>query len=422
MPAPESFLRRRRHFGLLAAAAALLIVVAGVIAPWLHEPEHLQSSWATNPSGFRAFHDAGRALGLPLQRSRRAPAQLDGTGQVLLMLEPFADYFEGRDADLDALAAWVARGNALVVVPETRRLSRTELMRRPLEVETPVTESELVILALAEVFDLPVLWRPPAGLPGQSSRAGTPLSFTGTWPGSPAAPRLHQADAGSFTPDSPRWQTLLQRGEDAVGIEAAHGEGRVVLLAAPDLFRNRHLLDGDHAAFAFTFLAARGPAGILVDEFFHGLPLATSPLVLLAEPPLNLFLLQLALLALAWVWSAAPPFGSAQDPPPPSRRFKAEHLRAVGRLLDNGSAHALAVQRLRDGLLEDLAAALRQPAAGGDELAVALARRAPAAAAELRDLLAAAERAATTHSPRALVAWGRRCHDLRSEILHARRR
>ena len=104
------------------------------------------------------------------------------------------------------------------------------------------------------------------------------------------------------------------------------GLGEVWLAAGPDLAENARLELADNALF-WGHLAGRGP--IVFDEFHHHRAATAVPVNLLVTG------LQLAFLALLFLWARAPRLGPARDAPITWHRSSLEYVTAMAALTQN---------------------------------------------------------------------------------------
>ncbi len=120
------------------------------------------------------------------------------------------------------------------------------------------------------------------------------------------------------------------------------GAGEVWVASGPDLAENARLELLDNGAFWLN-AASRGP--VLFDESHHHLR-ASSPVkfnVLTTA-------LQLAVLALIFIWSRAPRLGPARPTPVNTHRSSLEYVHAMGSLIAKARIDGEVVAQLRDDL------------------------------------------------------------------------
>jgi hypothetical protein len=140
-------------------------------------------------------------------------------------------------------------------------------------------------------------------------------------------------------------QTVIVDEKNAVPVTTHRGlwwmpmdQGEVWIGAGPDLAENARLELADNAIF-WANLGARGP--ILFDEFHHhqtGAPL-----------PVNLVVsgLQLAFLAVLFVWARGARLGPPRDPPASPARSTREYVSAMAALTQNANVEAELVVAVR---------------------------------------------------------------------------
>jgi hypothetical protein len=137
-------------------------------------------------------------------------------------------------------------------------------------------------------------------------------------------------------------------------LEFHRGRGRVVLIADVSFLDNRRVQDADNGVFAFNLAYHYGRAGIVFDEYYHGLHHRPSVVRLMCAFPINVVTATLLVCVAALVLARWRHFG----PPVPyeerSRRSKAEHVRAMASLFRRCRKTRLALRQLVSGLMWEL--------------------------------------------------------------------
>jgi uncharacterized protein DUF4350 len=413
----------------LALLVALIAILGMVLTPMLTDPPGLQTSYSYTPSGSRAFRELAAKVGRSVQAWHHLPAHLYGSGNALLMLEPDPALLANQAQYRQDLLDWVAKGNHLLLIPATTEASVATVMKRDIEILTPLTGFDQGIQAIFHDIDLEFSLAEEATY---SIRTIQDLRQTGIFElalGDQSAQyEIHGKSCRSILEYDTEFAIEGTLDGEVVMLGADWGEGGLHVLTLPQLFRNRGLAVADHAAAALAVLdfdAYGGPYSsgeLLIDEFFHGLPAMTSIFDLVVRPPFHFFALQLLLFLALLLWAILPRPVPVREQLPPSRRSKAEHLDAMGRLLANGSEGPLVVQRLSEGLREDLHRAYHlHRELSTQELVKYLQRFDADLAGQYQDLLA--HSAELVRHPRiaeqSLLDWGRRLARIRKSILSA---
>ncbi|GEN08793.1 hypothetical protein SAMN05443572_108167 [Myxococcus fulvus] len=133
-----------------------------------------------------------------------------------------------------------------------------------------------------------------------------------------------------------------------------HGQGRVLVLGAPELAMNVALSRADNAQFWLSTLAALGPGPYEFDEFHHGFTNERSVVDFARRYGLHFAVLQL--LAGVALWSVAlKRFGRPRPPPESVRVGATDALFAMARLYREGRHHGFAAKLVARGLTQELA-------------------------------------------------------------------
>ncbi|NTX64735.1 hypothetical protein HUA74_29200 [Myxococcus sp. CA051A] len=133
-----------------------------------------------------------------------------------------------------------------------------------------------------------------------------------------------------------------------------HGQGRVLVVGAPELAMNGALARADNAQFWLSSLRALGPGPYEFDEFHHGFTNERSVVDFARRYGLQFAVLQL-LVGVA-LWSVAlKRFGPPRPPPESARVGATDALFAMARLYREGRHHAFAAKLVSRGLTQELA-------------------------------------------------------------------
>jgi hypothetical protein len=356
-----------RAVGIAALVAAIAIALLLRGTPAGDSPEHRTDSDAAN--GASALPQLARELGHPTTTLDASFAPDLGLG-VLFVLNPTVAFTQG---EAQRAVDYVAGGGTLVYASDTGD-SRLDQRLRVLRLR-----------ALAE---------------GEHGDRGPLLAGVGEVSGALAVAPF------AVRPE----QVPLLRGSagQPVAYEELLGRGRVVVLGDPLPLCNGYLRRSDNGRLAADLVSLAPPGtAVAFDEHHH--------LAVEQGSPLTAWLSTAWGAAVAWAVVAiflglllrGRAFGPRLLPPGAGQRSAAEHVAAVGGLLQRSRSGGLTGRLLAAATRRALAA--RHGLVAGPDLDRALSARAPAAAAEL----AAAEAALGRGGREAdLLAAVRRLHDL----------
>jgi hypothetical protein len=403
--------------GKIALMVGLAAVLSGMLTPMMLDPGGLQTSYSQAPSGSRAFFELAQEFSPSVRRWHQIPAALTDERQTMLMLEPIPGLLSGQPKYRQQILDWVRNGNRLVVVPATYQAQMQTLGN--LKVEIPVKRMggdrgveklfadaglELALESARKNFD--------SGEAEDLRQVELAESLGG---------QTKTIDGGvcrSVLDWDPRLQSEISLDGQPAMLGAPLGSGSIHLLLLPQLFRNKSLATADHAVLALTTVNALG-SSLYIDEFFHGLPAASSPFELLIKPPFHFAALTLLLLVGLVLWAMLPRPYPIRDKIPPSRRSKAEHFEAMGNLIANGKEATLVMSRIHTGLLEDMRNALHMPDLPAEQIPDFLERLNPAAAELYRRIHDELKQNSPSEpiGQNALLAWGGRASRLRVMVM-----
>jgi hypothetical protein len=196
-----------------------------------------------------------------------------------------------------------------------------------------------------------------------------------------------------------------------VGLEKLAGRGRLIVLADPLPLCNGYLAKSDNGRLASDLISLVPPGGLVgFDEYHHSRPGSDveSPLTGLLSTSWGLGISWAVLVVFAGLVVRGRAFGPRLRLHRAGDRSSAEHVTAVGRLLERARATGMTGKLLAAATRRALAA--RHGLRGaGPGLEAALAGRAPEEAAELAQAEAALD---ANRGEASLVAAARRLHRL----------
>jgi hypothetical protein len=281
---------------LLGALVALVIVLALLVPPPDSDSQEHSRPLSTDagPRGLLGMARWLESSGVPAYSLRRRYDTLDlepdlpDTGNLLIVSLP--QQFPARVAESEALAHWLRRGNAallLTALEDAPKWSRdldpddTEVLLDRLGLRLTKDESERVEADAAELRTPSLQLRPTAPFPLLRG--------------------VHEVRAERDEPNRADWRLrpvggrrlglvlLRGPGEHSALRQWRIGAGRLWVSRVADLFGNRHLGEADNARlFANLVAAALGPEGrVVLDDMHQGLSELYDPEAFFADPRLH---------------------------------------------------------------------------------------------------------------------------------------
>lgn len=326
-------------------------------------------SFSRSAVGYHALGEFLERSGVTMVITRYRPLEALGPEAGLALFEPPTDS-EGLERVRTLVSGALERGAPVVVVLPERAwaVDPTEAGRvsdvRPL---LPTRLSRLLAAVAWPQDDapeggaVPLPARPDLGLETQ------------VWEGPLAAgaevtlvePQVLPVDALEMTAE-------IYAGGD--GVVFRDRERGLTLVTDPDLLNTHGIGRGDNALVAKRlFLGTEGGAEVpqvwVVDETLHGYERAPSVVGRLLEFPLSLFTVQVALLAVVVVWSAARRFGRPLPAPPRVPGGTSTLLETTARLLEVGGHHGETLERYLEAALDRASERLAsRPIEGADRV------------------------------------------------------
>ncbi|AEI65917.1 DUF4350 domain-containing protein [Corallococcus macrosporus] len=351
----------RDRFPLLAVGALLLTVVLGTFLV----RGARRNSFADTLSTYRAQEDGARALyllaqesGLPVTRRMADMRILSDAGTPVLLAVEVSGAYEA-DPDQTALAAEPDAGLGDEHVPRTGFNAFRAASLDDDETEKlleHVREGGTAVYVPWGSQENPVL----QALGVKLFKADTTLPMRTLVPPQPTPYTLGVARVEA------KVQAYLELPEHAVPVlederlgmfvaaVVPHGQGRVLVVGAPELAMNQALARADNAQFWLSALAALGPGPFAFDEFHHGFTNERSVVDFARRYGLHFAVLQLLLGVALWSVSLKR-FGRPRPPPESTRVGATDALFAMGRLYREGRHHGFSAQLVLRGLTQDLA-------------------------------------------------------------------
>lgn len=357
-----------RAIGIGALVLAILVAFALRGSSEQDSPDHRTDSDA--PNGASALPQLAQALGHPTATIRGAFSPDLGIG-VLFVLSPQVPF---SPSEVKLVTDYVSGGGTLVYAAERgdpRLDAALNVARRPLLVGGEATTAGPMLAGLRRV-------------------AGAPAVV-------PLAPSTSQA------------VLLRSPGQEALAIEERIGRGRAFVLADPLPLCNGQLGQADNGRLAADLVSlASGDRSVAFDEFHHETAAAGSQLTGWLGTPWGAAVGWSAVALFVGLLLRGRAFGPYLARPGGAPRSTAEHVAAVGGLLQRSRAARLTGELLGGATRRALAA--RHGLAVTNDLGTTLRARAPEAAAELA--AAEDELRRSGGGEQALLAAARRMHRL----------
>ncbi len=412
----------RDRFPLVVLGGLLL---AAVLGSWLVRGAargtfaDTLSTWRAQPDGARALYLLAEESGLRVTRRTQDLSITEGVGSLVLLAVEVEDARED-DPDQTALAAPPDAGMAGEEVPHTalNALHAPELSEKETEklLEHVRGGAKLVYVPWGSREN-----RLLDALGVKLTKADMSLPMRTLIPplSSPYTLGVERVEA--------KVQAYLQLPEEGavpvledegmgmvVAAVVPYGQGRVLVVGAPELAMNQALARADNAQFWLSALRALGSGPFEFDEHHHGFTNERSVVDFARRYGLHFAVGQLLLGLCLWA-VALKRFGRPRPPPESVRVGATDALFAMSRLYREGRHHTFAASLITRGLTQELAqhAGLPPHAPVTSVSEGLVARGRPDLANGLR---AIARNAESTNDERALQELATRAAELRNRL------
>jgi len=377
-------LQRRTAYTLALLFVALVVLANVVAALWERPKARFQrSSLTTSPAGHRAFYELLEDAGFALRRNHAVPSPEAAGDGAFFILAPQQFLLRRDPRYLTDLADWAAEGHTLLIAFGESFTFGSRLLARQgsrdddtqdegdPERELRRTLRRMGVWGEADrpVFDALALDLELEGGPLHDGDGEAEL--TAEPDGTPAEALVEGCRTLALEPGAYFVGPALQRasatvwaGDKAFLVEFRRGLGRIVLLADVSMIDNERILEADNGPLAFHVAWRYGRKGIVFDEYYHGLHQRPSVVRLLCSFPLSVVSASLLLCVAGFILGRWRHFGRPAAEEPPSRRSKAEHVRAMAALFRRCRKTRLTLRQLVGGLTRELADAYGLRAAG----------------------------------------------------------
>ncbi|MBI3988985.1 MAG: DUF4350 domain-containing protein [candidate division NC10 bacterium] len=288
-----------------------------------HELFPVRSTYHPTPGGVKAAYLFLRELGFQVERWRKPFQDLPREGRLLFTVAPL--YPLNQD-EVDRLLTWVEGGGVVVYVEDRP----TSLLKR-LDVAVASWEGqEEALPAIPSVYTLGIEVLSPRG--------------------------QHRFVA------QPGMAVHVGQGRSGLVLSFRRGEGKVILIADPELLSNRGIGQADNGRLLVNIAGAHGSGGrIFFDEYHQGYFEEEGLMSYLGRTTFPLVALQGFLIALVFIFSKGTRLGRPIPLAEEERRSSLEYVDSMARIYQAAKAGGLALEALHQRLRTDLAKALQVP-------------------------------------------------------------
>ncbi len=357
----------RDRFPLLLVGGVLLLGALG----WFLIQGARRGGFADQLSTFKSEPDGARALylllsesGVPVKRHQHDFILIPPKQNLVVLGARFEDeHGETKDA-VDGSDAGVTDEDEPKVDEEEFKHRGVNAYRSP-----PVTEKESDKLLEhlrngATMVFIPASYRDPKLLEDLGVTLSRTSKSLGVRTLVPAQPSRYThgvqrvvVNVNAFLQLPPGAVPLLvdEKLEEPVAAMLSYGQGRIIIIGAPELAMNRTLATADNAAFWFSLLSTVAEDGpVAFDEFHHGFTGERSMGEFAARYGIHFAVAQLLLGLVLWAL-ALRRFGTPRAPPEELRVGSTDALFATSRLYREGKHHAHAAQSILKQLAAEFA-------------------------------------------------------------------
>lgn len=364
----------RKRFGIiLVILLAIGLLIAINALAYVTEDETQDSELSPNRStynsratGTRALYDFLSESGHKVMRWREAPAKL--LGDAGTQVETFVIIGDTRipvsDDEADSLLAWVQSGGRLVIIdrrPEDQLLAhngnwivtteyvnypgldsdpaRPELMTKDVK---PVSPAQPTLLTQQVATVMPSRFMSAIKF-FSSNKVDEP---TATGHDNSNRQSGDEKDDVATTPASPAPVAHLASGDNALLVDYAHGDGRIVLLSDPFIVANGGIALNDNLQLAINMLSTTDGV-IAFDEYHQGRGITRNAIAsYFSGTPVLAIAGQLALVIILIVWTRGRRFARALPLPHVDRRSSLEFVASMAELQQRARAFDLAIENV----------------------------------------------------------------------------
>jgi len=355
-------------------------------------------AYSRSAVGHRAFLELLRMERMPAVVSRYASAARAAGSAVLVLLEPgdrryrLKEMLETAEEVVIVLPKWRGRED-----PDHRGWLKGVTLRPTNEIADLLSAAD--VSATVRRFD----------------RRG-PLAC-GAWTADILAPQLLESTS---------LEAVVQCDGGILVGQLETDDGRITVVADPDVFANHGIGRGQNAAIALAAVREAGAPGktLIVDETLHGYEAPPSLWHSLFRFPLSPAVAQAGLIVLALVWAGLPRFGAPLPLARPLDSGKRTLIENTASLLRLGGHGPHVLERYLDAAVEAVRATLhvptREPRA---QMLARLAARSSAGGVDLRRIEPLVRRiqAGAAAGDAVLLSLAQKIHQWKEEIIRGPR-
>lgn len=272
----------------LATLLSLFIIIGVFLSPEKPKEYPAYVSESPSPSGIKALYTYLENEGASIQRWSFSPDRLPAaeSDRLLIMIEPFSI---PEQEEMEAYENFMKAGNTILLLKDN-----------------PKGMFDTKTVLIGEGLDNPLI-RDQKGNTYQTDLL--------------SGVRLETSDEDTV---------LLDDREGTIAYSSPIGKGQLIVSTSPGWVMNGNILDSDHLQLVLTLLESGGAERktILVDEYLHGGESEAS-LTSLYPQWLLLFILQLLILTVLWLWMRGKRFGGTLTPREETVRFSDERIKAL---------------------------------------------------------------------------------------------
>lgn len=369
----------RRRFGIiLIILLAIGLLVAINALAYVSEDEAQDSELSPNRStynaratGTRALYDFLSESGHKVMRWRETPDKLlgDAGAQVKTFVIIGDTRIPVSDDEAASLLAWVQLGGRLVIIdrrPEEHLLDHdgswivtTEYINYPSldsdpaspEVMTkdvkPIAAAQPTLLTQEVGLVMPSRFMSaikifPSSKSGEEAKAGSTGHDNSTDPDQSDA----EKDDSTSASVSPAPVAHLTSGDNALLVDYAHGEGRIVLLSDPFIVANGGIALNDNLQLAINLVSSTDGV-VAFDEFHQGRGITRNAIAsYFSGTPVVAISGQIALVIILIVWTRGRRFARPLPLPYIDRRSSLEFVASMAELQQRARAFDLAIENV----------------------------------------------------------------------------
>lgn len=293
-----------RKLLMIAGVALLVLVIIGFALSPTNTQSSVATTYSTASGGAKAAYLLLQEAGYHVERWQHSATKLEaGTSTVLIVADPPT---VPSPQEKEAIERFINGGGRVI----TTGIAGASYL--------PQDSSEFNAVQNNPWTEF------PAKMPSAITRAAPTITLApvATWEHGPGIPLYGKDD-----------QIVVQR--------LPHGQGDAIWMASATPFTNAGIVQTNNLEFLLAAIGDKEQARVLFDEYVHGYGEDETPEK--NHPLMIALLLQLAVLALAVVFTFSRRSGPLRPLPPESRLAPLEFVETLGGLYEQAHAAAVAV-------------------------------------------------------------------------------